>query len=245
VIFVREILWRERVVRTAIWKYPVGDRGIRLRGVNLIGDDQADRRVHGGPDKAVYAYAVEDYRYWADHEGIATSPGLFGENLTVQGLDLGSALIGEWWRIGTALLQVAQPRLPCFKLGVRLADPRFPKRFLAVRRLGAYLRILEEGEVRAGDAIRVLRHADCRVSLQAMAEAQQRPAECDSPLLSAHDRYFLDNVAGSSIRPGLRQFKAPTSPQIGALAPEERRISLNYDVVLPSIATSLVLRPDI
>ena len=172
---VREILWCERVVRTGIWKYPVGDRAIRLRGVNLVGDDQADRRVHGGPDKAVYAYAVEDYRYWADQEGIATSPGLFGENLTVQGLDLCSALVGERWRIGTALLQVAQPRLPCFKLGVRLADPRFPKRFLAVGRFGAYLRILEEGEIRAGDAVRVLRHDDCRVSLQAMAETLLHP----------------------------------------------------------------------
>jgi len=172
---VREILWRNRVVRTGIWKYPVGDRAIRLRGVNLVGDDQADRTVHGGPDKAVYAYAVEDYRYWADHEGIATSPGLFGENLTVRGLDLRTALIGEWWGIGTALLQVAQPRLPCFKLGVRLADPRFPKRFLAVGRFGAYLRILEEGEIRAGDAVRVLRHADCRVSLQAMAETLIHP----------------------------------------------------------------------
>jgi MOSC domain-containing protein YiiM len=179
---VREILWRERVVRTAIWKYPVGDRAIRLRGVNLVGDDQADRMAHGGPDKAVYAYAVEDYRYWAEHEGIATSPGLFGENLTVEGLDLRSALVGERWRIGTALLQVAQPRLPCFKLGLRLADPRFPKRFLSVGRFGAYLRILEEGEVCAGDTVRVRRHADCRVSLQAMAEALIHPTRSASLL---------------------------------------------------------------
>jgi len=159
------------VVRTAIWKYPVGGRAVRLRGVNLDGDDQADRTVHGGPDKAVYAYAEEDYRYWADHQGIATSPGLFGENLTVQGLDLRSAMVGEQWRVGTALLEVAQPRLPCSKLGVRLADPRFPKRFLSVGRFGAYLRVLEEGEVRVGDAIRVLRRPDCAVSLQAMAKA--------------------------------------------------------------------------
>lgn len=82
----------------------MGDRAIQLRGVNLVGDDQADRTVHGGPDKAVYAYAVEDYRYWTDHEGIATSPGLFGENLTLQGLDLRSALVGERWRIGTLRL---------------------------------------------------------------------------------------------------------------------------------------------
>jgi MOSC domain-containing protein YiiM len=172
---VREILWRERVVRTGIWKHPVGERAIRVRRVNLDGDDQADRALHGGPDKAVYAYAAEDYRYWADHEGIATSPGLFGENLTVQGLDLGSALAGERWRVGTALLEVAQPRLPCFKLGVRLDNPRFPKRFLAVGRFGAYLRVLEEGEVRAGDAIRVLRRPECGISLRAMAESRLHP----------------------------------------------------------------------
>ena len=169
---VREILWRERVVRTGIWKHPVGNRAIRVRRVNLDGDDQADRSLHGGPDKAVYAYAEEDYRYWADHEGIATSPGLFGENLTVQGLDLGSALVGERWRVGTVLLEVAQPRLPCFKLGVRLGNPRFPKHFLAVGRLGAYLRVLEEGEVRAGDAIQVLRPPQGGVSLRAMADSR-------------------------------------------------------------------------
>ena len=168
---VREVLWRGRVVRTGIWKYPVGNRAIRVRRVNLDGDDQADRSVHGGADKAVYAYAAEDYRYWADHEGIAVSPGLFGENLTVQGLDLRSALVGERWRVGTVLLEIAQPRLPCFKLGLRLADARFPKRFLAVGRFGAYLRVLEEGEVSAGDAVRVLHRAEGGVSLQAMAES--------------------------------------------------------------------------
>ena len=169
---VREILWRERVVRTGIWKHPVGDRAIRVRRVNFDGDDQADRVLHGGPDKAVYAYAAEDYRYWANHQGIATSPGLFGENLTVQGLDLGSARVGDRWRVGTALLEVAQPRLPCFKLGVRLGDPRFPKRFLAAGRFGAYLRVLEEGEVRAGDAIQVLRLPQSGVTLRALAESR-------------------------------------------------------------------------
>lgn len=162
---VQEIVWRGRAVRTAIWKHPVGNRTVRLRGVQLDGDDQADRTVHGGPDKAVYAYAAEDYRYWADHEGIATTPGLFGENLTVQGIDLRSALVGERWRVGTALLEVTQPRFPCFKLGIRLDDPRFPKRFQAVGRLGAYLRVIEEGEVTAGDAIDVLSRPENGLSL--------------------------------------------------------------------------------
>lgn len=167
---VREVEWRGRVVRTGIWKEPVGDRPVQVRRINLDGDDQGDRTVHGGPDKAVYAYAAEDYRYWAEHEGIGTSPGLFGENLTVQGLDLGSAMVGERWRVGTVLLEVTRPRLPCYKVGLRLADPGFPKRFLAVARFGAYFRVLEEGEVRRGDGVRVIRRPDGGVSLQAMAE---------------------------------------------------------------------------
>lgn len=168
---IREIEWRGRLIRTAIWKEPVGNRPVRIGRVNLDGDDQADRTRHGGPDKSVYAYAAEDYRYWADHERVATSPGLFGENLTVLGLDLRLALVGERWRVGTALLEVTQPRLPCFKLGARLADPRFPKRFLSVARLGAYLRVVEEGEVRAGDVVRVLPPRDGGgITLQMMAQ---------------------------------------------------------------------------
>lgn len=151
---VREIEWRGDLVTTGIWKHPVTGR-IALRGVNFAGDDQADRTVHGGVDKAVYAYATEDYDFWREHEGIDTSIGLFGENLTLSGIDLSSALVGERWSVGTALLEVAQPRLPCFKLGIRMGDPMFPKRFLAARRMGAYFRIIEEGDVGAGDLVRV------------------------------------------------------------------------------------------
>lgn len=172
---VREVEWRGRMVRTGIWKESVGERAVALRGVNLEGDDQADRTVHGGADKAVYAYAMEDYRHWRELEGIAAHPALFGENLTVQGLDLRAALVGERWRVGSALLEIAQPRLPCFKLGIRLGDARFPKRFLAVERLGAYLRIIEEGEVRAGDAIRVVLRPDHGVTLGLMAGSLRDP----------------------------------------------------------------------
>ncbi|HEU4631568.1 MAG TPA: MOSC domain-containing protein [Gemmatimonadaceae bacterium] len=168
---VRELEWRGEVVRTGIWKEPVGERAIAVRGVNLDGDDQADRVAHGGPDKAVYAYAMEDYRYWREEEGLETHAALFGENLTVQGLDLRAALVGERWRVGTALLEVAQPRLPCYKLGIRVGDARFPKRFLAVARLGAYLRIIEEGEVRAGDAITVTVRPHHGVTLGLMVES--------------------------------------------------------------------------
>jgi MOSC domain-containing protein YiiM len=143
-----------RPVRTAIWKTPVEGR-VAVRGVNLDGDDQADRSVHGGPHKAVYAYAVEEIRQWEAELGRPLAPGAFGENLTTEGLDVSGALLGERWRVGTTLLEVVQPRLPCFKLNLRMGDPRFVRRFAQASRPGAYLRIVEEGELGAGDLIEV------------------------------------------------------------------------------------------
>ncbi len=184
---VREVSWRGKSVRTGIWKSSVGERAVALRGVNLDGDDQADRTVHGGPDKAVYAYADEDYRVWTDAEGVPTYPGLFGENITLRGLELRDAVVGERWRVGTALLEVAQPRLPCFKLGVRMDDPHFPARFLAVGRPGAYLRIIEQGDVWAGAAISVVHRPDHGVTLRRMIDAvrdrRQAPALLEAPRL--------------------------------------------------------------
>src|SRR5689334_1574544 len=100
---VREVEWRGEVISTAIWKSPAGGR-VALRGVNFVGDDQADRTVHGGADKAVYAYAREDYDHWRIAEGVEVEPALFGENLTVEGIDLSAALIGERWGVGSAVL---------------------------------------------------------------------------------------------------------------------------------------------
>jgi MOSC domain-containing protein YiiM len=111
-------------VLTAIWKHPVEGR-VPLRGANFRGDDQADRTVHGGPDKAVYAYAIEDTEWWETELERPLGPGAFGENLTVRGLPVSEAVIGEQWVVGSTLLQVSQPRLPCFKLGLRMDDPLF------------------------------------------------------------------------------------------------------------------------
>jgi MOSC domain-containing protein YiiM len=149
----RTVEWRDRVVTTAIWKEPVEGR-VPVQGVNLAGDDQADRRVHGGVDKAVYAYAVEDYEWWTSTTG-ALAPATFGENLTTAGIDVTGSRIGDRWRVGTAELEVAQPRQPCFKLGIRMGDDAFPDRFAAAGRPGAYLRIITPGDVAAGDAIEV------------------------------------------------------------------------------------------
>jgi MOSC domain-containing protein YiiM len=143
-----------RTVLTAIWKAPVQGR-VLVRGVNLDGDDQADRSLHGGPDKAVYAYAIEDTLAWETEVGRELGPGVFGENLTTEGIDLSGALLGERWRVGTTLLEIVQPRLPCFKLGLRMNDPSFVKRFAQASRPGAYLRIVEEGDLGAGDPVAV------------------------------------------------------------------------------------------
>ena len=143
---------------SAIGKAPVEGR-VRVAGVNVEGDDQADRRVHGGPDKAVYAYAAEDAAFWAGELGRELAPGAFGENLTTEGLDVSGAVVGERWRIGTVELEVCQPRLPCAKLALRMGEPTMVKRFAQASRPGAYLRIVAEGELGAGDAIEVARRA--------------------------------------------------------------------------------------
>ena len=150
----REIEWLGRQETTSIWKSAVEGR-VPVRGVNVAGDDQADREVHGGPDKAVYAYAREDIDWWERELGRGLENGNFGENLTVSGVDVTGAVVGERWHVGSTVLEVAQPRIPCWKLGARLEDASFPVHFAAAGRPGAYLRIVEEGEIGAGDQVRI------------------------------------------------------------------------------------------
>jgi MOSC domain-containing protein YiiM len=151
----RAVRWRGRTVTTAIWKSPVTGR-VRVHGVNVDGDEQANREVHGGVDMALYAYGAEDLDWWAGQLGRQVPPGSFGENLTVRGFDVSGTEVGERWRVGGTLLEVSQPRTPCFKLGIRMGSQRFPRRFAAAGRPGAYLRILAEGEVAAGDPVEVV-----------------------------------------------------------------------------------------
>jgi MOSC domain-containing protein YiiM len=150
----REIEWAGRRAKTAIWKSPVEGRAA-VRGVNVAGDDQANRDAHGGVDKAVYAYAREDAEWWERELGRELEPGSFGENLTVSGVDVTGAVVGERWGVGSAVFEVAQPRTPCWKLGARMGDPAFPVHFAAAGRPGAYLRIVQEGEIAAGDEIHI------------------------------------------------------------------------------------------
>jgi MOSC domain-containing protein YiiM len=151
----REFDYNGRPAKSAIWKSPVTGR-IAARGVNLEGDDQADRKAHGGPDKSVYAYAIEDLRWWEEQLGRSLQYAEFGENLTTEGIEVNDALVGERWAIGTAVFEVSEPRIPCWRLGVRINDQGFVRRFTEAMRPGTYLRIIVEGAVGAGDEIRII-----------------------------------------------------------------------------------------
>jgi MOSC domain-containing protein YiiM len=151
----RQVEHNGKVVGTGIFKEPVGGP-VAIGRLGLEGDRQVDTRVHGGPDKAVYAYAHEHYGTWAEELGRDDLiRGQFGENLTVTGLLEADVHIGDRFRVGSALLEVTQPRVPCFKLGIKMGDATFPKRFLKSKRAGWYYRVIEEGTVQAGDAIAV------------------------------------------------------------------------------------------
>ncbi len=183
---VRQVKWRGRAFTTGIWKSSVVGP-VALRGVNLAGDDQADRQVHGGPDKAVYAYAREDAAWWEHELGQLVAPGTFGENLTLAGIDVSGSVVGEQWEIGTALLEVSQPRLPCWKLGARMDDPEFPRRFAAAARPGAYLRLVREGEVEAGDHVRIARRPAHGITVCAVADIYLHDHDRASELLAAQE----------------------------------------------------------
>jgi len=152
----RDVAWHGRTVTTGIFKDPVEGR-VALTTLNLAGDHQADLSVHGGPDKAVYCYPIEHYEYWrAELPGRDLPLAVFGENFTTAGLTEDSVHIGDRFAIGSAEVVVTQPRLPCYKLGVRFDSDFMVKRFLASRRSGFYVAVRREGQVGAGDDIRVL-----------------------------------------------------------------------------------------
>jgi MOSC domain-containing protein YiiM len=154
----RQVDWHGTTVTTSIYKEPVSGR-IPLRTLNLDGDKQSDLTVHGGQYKAVYCYPVQHYEYWkAQLPGHGLPVGVFGENFTVEGFDENSVYIGDRFSVGTAEVVVSQPRLPCYKLGIRFGSDDMVKRFLASGLTGFYLAVLREGEVGAGDEIVALSH---------------------------------------------------------------------------------------
>jgi MOSC domain-containing protein YiiM len=149
----REVIWHDRSVITGIFKEPVTGR-VALRKLNLDGDRQADLTVHGGEYKAAYCYPLEHYEYWKKElPGRELPMGMFGENFTTVGLDENDVHLGDRFRVGSAEVVVTQPRLPCYKLGVKFGSDDMVKRFLISGRGGFYLAVTREGEVGAGDEI--------------------------------------------------------------------------------------------
>lgn len=164
----KAVSYNGKTIHTGIFKVPVNGR-VALRRFNLDGDGQGDLTVHGGVDKAVYAYPHEHYGHWRRELQLDNlTYGQFGENLTVEGMLEDSVHIGDIFRVGSALVEVSQPRVPCFKLGLKMGMPTFPKQFLASERSGFYLRVLETGEVGAGDVIERVKVGQKRLTVKAV-----------------------------------------------------------------------------
>jgi MOSC domain-containing protein YiiM len=161
----REVSWKGKTVTTGIFKEPISQR-VMLRTLNLDGDGQADLTVHGGVDKAVYAYPSEHYGYWRNElPDVALSWGAFGENLTIAGLAEDAVNIGDRFRIGTAEVMVSQPRMPCYKLGIKFGRTDIVKRFLASRRTGFYFSVIQEGEVGANDKLELVHQDENQITV--------------------------------------------------------------------------------
>jgi MOSC domain-containing protein YiiM len=199
----RLVSGKGQMVSTAIFKAPVEGR-VMVRALNLDGDRQADLTVHGGPDKAVYAYPSEHYEFWrAELPELEFSFAAFGENLTTEGLSEAGVNVGDRFRVGAAELQVTQPRMPCYKLGLRFGRSDMVKRFMQSGRTGFYFRVLREGEVGAGDEIELLGRDPRGVAVAEITRlyardrddlaAMRRAAEVEALPASWRD-YFMERV---------------------------------------------------
>jgi MOSC domain-containing protein YiiM len=177
----------DHVVRSGIVK-SAAPGPVAVGSTGLAGDEQADRVNHGGPYKAAYAYAREDAAWWEQQIGRPLEAGAFGENLTLAGVDITGARIGERWRIGSAEFEVSGPRVPCSKLGARMGDRRFPKRFVLAGRPGAYLAVLTPGSLQAGDSVAVIHRPDHDVTVGLVFEIALR----DRARLAELDRARAD-----------------------------------------------------
>lgn len=162
----RQVRFQGELVTTGIFKKPV-QGSVRLRKLNLEGDKQADLKVHGGVDKAVYAYAGEHYDYWRQELPDMSLPwGMFGENFTTEGMFEESVNIGDQFKVGTANLIATQPRMPCYKLGVKFGSMDMIKRFLASGLTGVYFKVMKEGELEQGDEIKLIKKAENSVTVK-------------------------------------------------------------------------------
>lgn len=178
----RTVLWKKHEVTTAIFKEPVEGR-VMVRQLNLDGDRQADLTVHGGPQKAIYAYPSEHYSFWRmEFPGMDLPWGMFGENLTIEGLHEEATRIGDRFRVGGAVLMATQPRIPCYKLAVKFGRDDILKRFLQSERSGVYFSVVEEGFVQAGDAVERIHQDESGVTVTDINKLYASRRD-DAPLL--------------------------------------------------------------
>jgi MOSC domain-containing protein YiiM len=181
----RQVTWRGKSLTTSIWKSPV-EGEVRVTTLNLQGDEQSDLSVHGGADKAVYVYPSEHYAYWrAELPGADFPWGGFGENFTTEGLLEENVRIGDRLRVGSAEFVVTQPRMPCFKLGIRFDRPDMVKRFLRARRTGFYLSVMRQGSVTAGDPIEFAAREEHGVTVADIVDLYARDSENEGLLRRA------------------------------------------------------------
>lgn len=205
----REVTWKGKTISTGIFKEPVNDR-VMVRALNLDGDGQADLTVHGGLDKAVYVYPFEHYDYWRDElSDTELTMGIFCENFTVTGFKEEKINIGDLFQIGSVELMVTQPRMPCYKLGIRFGRPDMVRRFLASRRTGFYFRVLQEGEVVAGDTLELVSRDSNNITVaditqlyvreQTNPELMHRAAQLEALPASWRD-YFQEQIRRQDVR---------------------------------------------
>src|SRR5215475_3380758 len=160
----RDTAWKGRTVHTGVWKNPVAGR-CKVRRLNLDGDGQGDLAGHGGEHRAVFVYQIESHRYWQDRLKTTFVHGQFGENFTIEGLPDDAVCIGDRYQIGSALFEVTQPRVTCYRVGIRTNEPRMAALLTSSGRPGFYFRVLEEGDIEAGDEIEKVGEAKERMTV--------------------------------------------------------------------------------
>ena len=206
----RVVRWRGKEVATSIFKAPV-DGPVAVRRLNLDGDRQADPGVHGGEYKAIYAYAAEDAEWWSAALGRPLEPANFGENLSVRGLAEEPIHVGDVFCAGSTVLEATEPRLPCYKLGIRFGDPRMVETFATARRWGIYFRVVKEGELQEGDVLERIHRDSEAIPVYDIARVYvfDRGDAAAMQRLSAHPRldpswkeHFVDRLASRAAGTG-------------------------------------------
>src|SRR5215467_724809 len=196
----RDIAWRGKTVHTAIWKEPVHGRRM-VRRLNIDGDGQGDLGGHGGEQRAVFVYQIESYRYWEDRLGRSDfTYGQFGENFTIEGMSDDEVCIGDRYRMGQALFEVTQPRVTCYRVGIRLNEPQMAALLTSSGKPGFYFRVLREGEVEAGDEIVKVADGSERMTVAAINALMCMPVGSREPLERARRMPALRTAWRASVQ---------------------------------------------